>query len=925
MCRGKPIDAVESNHKIDKLLFSSSSNAANGSLVNAPVNSDAAGSISINVGRDILGSQQAIDIDGTQSGLAGRNLTQYWWPWMQTGNNSADGLVSRTSINFANFMQGIMNVGGEININAGRDIRELSVSLPTTWYVDQAGQHKIVGGGNLNVQAGQDILSGSYFVSQGTGNISALGKIGSNFNLLNDLRSYNNLGAYSSPIATLLALQDAKINVQGISGVDIGGIFNPSTFRNDTLLEVVGAVDQRQYSQQSAVKMTAVTGNTQLNTVLKPSEMLYANILPAATFINMGGQGETQLPATLGLTALTGDVNIAGGGLMSASATGNLNILADQSIHLYNPSSWNSASLRMGDVFIGDFIQSLNDLESLTLSNDYGHFSTSLHKDDLHPVSIYGLKGNIENGQAYTDSASLINGINLSIPKASQVYAGQDIINLAFFGQNLRQSDITRVVAGRDIVNTSMIPVEITYTRPELYNNPSVLSLAGSGYFDIQAGRNIGPLSNANDALFGIQAGQANLPLGIISVGNQSINDFNPQLPREGANISIHFGVANGIATQSFIEQYINPDKPAAEGLAKFDQDLVKFVQAFKAGQRFNTGYLKDAQAASHTQLSVSQAWKEFQALAQPAQQLLVDQIFNKILAVTAGDYNNPNSDHYQQYVRGYQAINTLYPAKSGYTENNLLGGENGAASLKETGSLDIRSTTVQTQQGGNIGIYAPGGQLLIGGNNAAPLIFKENEVIAGPSKQGILALEKGDINIFADQSVLLAQSRIFTQQGGNMLIWSSNGDVNAGKGAKTTSELPPVQYLCTNDFYCYIDSKAQVSGAGIAALQTMVGEKSGDVYLVAPRGTVDAGDAGIRVAGNIYVAAQRVAGADNFQVQGNSVGVPTVAQVDTSAMNAANAAVASVVQQALNMNKPSMAKADTLITVDIINMDQTQ
>lgn len=924
---GMPADAVTSSHKIDKNLLHRDGNPLSGILINAPVNPEAAGNVHLTAGRDIISSQQVTDTDGMQSSTPGMYLAQYWWDWMQTGNIiDSNNEVTRSSINFANFKQGIMSIGGQVNITAGRDIRELAVSLPTTWYVNDAGKYTTVGGGNLNVLAGNNILSGSYFVAKGTGNISALGEIAPAFNLENANRAYNGSGIYNSPVSTILALQDATLNVQGVSGVNIGGIFNPSMFGSDEILTVIKTLDSHQYSQQSAVNINSISQDVQLNTIKSPAEVLYGSILLSSPGIpTVDNRITWWLPASLNLVALKGNINIAGGGHMTASPTGNLNILADQSIKLSNPDNLNSASLRMGDVYLGEFFNPRvgDDAGNIVPPSNYDQFLTAMHKDDHTPARIYSLNGDIANGIQYADSSSLVNGLNITIPKVAQIYAGRDIVNLAFYGQNLHKSDITQIIAGRDIVNMAMIPVELTYDG-KFYNNLSVLSLAGSGNFNIHAGRNIGPLTNANDALFGKDSGLENLSLGIIAVGNQSSDSFNPALPRESANINIHFGVANGIATQAFIDMYINPQAEAVSGLPKFNQELINFVSEFNAGQAFNTGYVKD-QKQTGKQLTVAEAWKQFQALSTAAKQLFVDQVFNSILATTARDYNNPDSAHYQKYVRGYQAINTLYPAKNGYTQNNLLGGENGAASLKETGNLDIRATTVQTQQGGDINIYAPGGQLLIGGNNAAPLIYnRQGILIAGSSKQGILALEQGDINIFADQSVLLAQSRIFTQQGGNMLIWSSNSDINAGKGAKTTSELPPVNYLCTVDKYCYVDSKAQVSGAGIAALQTVSGGKPGDVYLVAPRGTVDAGDAGIRVAGTIYVAAQRVASADNFQVQGASVGVPTVAQVDTSALGAANSAVAAAVQQAMNMAKqqPAASKADTMITVDIVNID---
>jgi hypothetical protein len=301
----------------------------------------------------------------------------------------------------------------------------------------------------------------------------------------------------------------------------------------------------------------------------------------------------------------------------------------------------------------------------------------------------------------------------------------------------------------------------------------------------------------------------------------------------------------------------------------------------------------------------VQQAWKEFQALPSYVQQQFAQQELFSVLGAVGNDFNNPDSPFHGQYARGYQAINTLFPASLGYTANNLGGGSNGANQLVDTGDLDIRSTTIQTQQGGNVTILGPGGQALIGSTSAPPEIVNGlGQVVAGPGTQGILTLEQGNIDIFTDRSVLLAQSRIFTEQGGGMTIWSSNGDINAGKGAKSSADVPEPIYVCDVNHYCIIDARGEVTGAGIATLQTIPGVPPGDVNLIAPRGTVDAGDAGIRVSGNLNVAALHVANADNIQVQGASTGVPGVAAVDTGALTAASSAASAATQLAQDIVK---------------------
>jgi hypothetical protein len=162
------------------------------------------------------------------------------------------------------------------------------------------------------------------------------------------------------------------------------------------------------------------------------------------------------------------------------------------------------------------------------------------------------------------------------------------------------------------------------------------------------------------------------------------------------------------------------------------------------------------------------------------------EQILFKVLSTVGQGFHDPNSPFFNQYARGYQAINTLFPASSGYTANSLNGGANSASNLVSTGNLDIRSTTIQTQQRGNVSILGPGGQALVGSSSAPPVITNSGgQVVVGPGAVGILTLEQGNVNIFTDQSLLLAQSRVFTEQGGDMTIWSSNGDINACKGAK--------------------------------------------------------------------------------------------------------------------------------------------
>jgi hypothetical protein len=285
-----------------------------------------------------------------------------------------------------------------------------------------------------------------------------------------------------------------------------------------------------------------------------------------------------------------------------------------------------------------------------------------------------------------------------------------------------------------------------------------------------------------------------------------------------------------------------------------------------------------------------------------------VQQVFINSLNTTGIDYNNPDSPFFHQYQRGYEAINTLFPTSFGYTANNS-GVSNGANQLVHTGDLDLRGSTIQTQQGGDIAIFGPGGRILVGSSIASPAV--------NPASEGILTLEKGSIDIFVDRDVLVAQSRVMTEQGGGIVMWSSNGNLDAGKGAKTSVSAPPPLYSCDINWICAADIKGAVSGAGIATLQSLPGVPVGDANLVAPRGTVDAGAAGIRVTGNLNIAALFVANAFNIQVQGTTIGIPTAPAPNLGALSTASNATAATQQATL----PAQSNANDRPSIIIVEV----
>lgn len=872
-------------------------------LVTPTVNPDSAGDISIHVQGDINGIQNVTDTTGAVTGGAGNSISQYWWQWMQITPaqtaNVAGGIVApltKSSIDFGVFDQGVMSVGGNVSIRAGGNISDLAVSLPTTWYLDGNNKPVTVGGGNLTVRAGGDILSGDYFVAKGVGAISAGGSIGSDIAVVSPRTSV------IAPIAvsTVLATQDGVFDVTARQGADIGAVLNPSyasgfalpggqPSHTINLSNYSQYADSQGYSPTSAVNVLSTTGDVRLGAL--------GGLLTGANGV---------LPASVNLTAFDGGINVQSGGVLYPSSVGQMNLVADRSVNLSSISS-----LLVGTKLPNTFGMSDADplqmpspanplavIPALTDSTLAGHALNALHGGDTQPARIYSLNGSIVNGTVDTPDGNdgfYRSLVTLSIDKPALLQAGQDIVNLAFWGQNLRSSDVTRVVAGRDIYDTP-VPLGGGGAIP-------VLAIGGPGWFDVQAGRNIGPLTSQAE-LYNQKAdtgGRTRVFTGIDAVGNAN----NPNLPHESANVNVLFGVGPGVDLPGFVSTYIAPGSSVA-GVPSATPALIAFMEQYDAGLGVDTGLQvdKDKASAKVGQLTADEAWKQFQALPSYVQQLFAEKVLFSVLAQVGADYNDASSPYHGQYARGYQAINTLFPASYGYTANNLGGGSNGTNKPASTGDLDIRSTTIQTQQGGDVTILGPGGQALVGSTTAPPqIVDSSGTVVAGPGTMGILTLEKGNVDIFTDQSVLLAQSRIFTEQGGDMTIWSSNGDINAGKGAKTSADTPSPQYVCDANHYCTVDARGQVTGAGIATLQSIPGAPKGTVNLIAPRGTVDAGDAGIR-AGNLNVAALRVVNADNIQVTGKATGIPLVQAVNTGALTAASSAASAASQVAQDIAK---------------------
>ena len=184
--------------------------------------------------------------------------------------------------------------------------------------------------------------------------------------------------------------------------------------------------------------------------------------------------------------------------------------------------------------------------------------------------------------------------------------------------------------------------------------------------------------------------------------------------------------------------------------------------------------------------------------------------------------------------------------------------------------------------------------QICAKSNTPGIFIFTNGSVNVGAttiggqsSNTGIYTGYGGGINIFANGNVNVNESRVMTFFGGDITVWSVAGSINAGKGAKTAVTTSPPSYSCVGGqdsqgnclgFYVEVFAPPTV-GSGVRAVTYSPGlglaePSAGNIYMFAPQGVINAGEAGI--AGNqVILGAVQVLNASNIIFSAGSVGVP--------------------------------------------------
>lgn len=739
-------------------------------------------------GASATGALNATDGFGSAGAIAAGILNPQtgWWPRIRVFNQGLGALG-----------------GGSVSVRAGRDVIDLSAAVATSGRVEgaagaapTAADLTITGGGDLAIQAGRDIVRGVYYVARGDG----------------DLAAGRDVTAGTGTAGMALALGDAVVRVTAGRALALETAFNPTLVaqpdwsRIDPNYLTNDAVELARfstYSGRSAVDLRALTGDLQLRST--GSALAARDPL----LFGSGSDGLYLFPGTVRAAALLGDVTLNAPLALAPAASGNLELLAGGDVtSLRNTIDMvENAGNRLPSVLAPATGFSMTTLietdQPGSAANFLLHSDPPLHADDPAPARIIARTGSI-----------VATGSILTLPKAAEIEAGSDVLDLSYVGQNVRAGDVTRIHAGRDVLFRAL-----PRASGALQPNTNSIQLGGPGLLEVIAGR---------DLDLGLSKG------GITTRGNLD----NPFLPETGAGVVIGAGfggVVGGAAAPDYrgfwVETQVDrfaatlTDLPADERAARIAQQRAAVAATF------------DATATGDREARARDLFFEELRLSGRA-------------AVADRDYS-----------RGERAIARLFDAVNATPE-------------RHSGDINVFFSKIRTEAGGDIRLFAPGGAVNAGLATTSGLTGGSIDA----SQLGIVTVDGGSIQAYTRYDFLVNASRVFTLGGGDILIWSAEGNIDAGKGAKTAASTPPPQLVVDRDGRFVLDITQSIQGSGIGVLLAREGVKPGDVDLIAPRGEVNAGDAGIAVAGNLTIAAERVIGADNIKVGGVSVGVPAVA-----------------------------------------------
>ncbi len=839
-------------------------------------------------------------------------------------------------VDYSNFFQSSGALGGgNVTLGAGNDITNFDAAIPTNARAPMGRPDPAklleLGGGDLHITSGGDLSGGVYYVERGKGTITTGGDITTNATRSPSLGLLTNLNNPSANVLdsdtwlpTTLFVGKSSFDIAATGNVLLAPATNPFLLPQGINNKFWYKSFFSTLSADAGVDITSLGGNVTLrNSVTLPDETRPGSILQAwlrtqqqlgtvadrAAFLQPWlrlsetnvlpfGQVLSVAAPTLRTAALGGSINVVGDIVLHPSPSGQLELIAAGSINALQSTgisqnlvfgqrtrTFTAASVNVSDANPANIASPSTPLSPFGLFGADLVLNSRTQDGVLSSIArFYTESGSFtgENASAQTKqirhaanllhaedteplrviaSDGSISGLELFSPKKAVISAGTDIRDISFYIQNLNEGEISVVSAGGNII-ASDSTTPLRQAANATGNLIAQGELPQAGDIQISGPGTLEVLAGSRIDL-GLGAGRADgTGTGITSIGNFR----NPFLPTDGADILLAAGLSSTDARGL-----------DSAGFASFISDFVTTPE----------GLAILAEIAPEA---------DFDSLDEAGQRLLATQVFYRILRDTGRNFNDPESPSFRNYDSAFAAISSLFGEIS--SEADLL----------------AQGRDIRTRSGGDISILAPGGGLRLA-----------NTTLGNPlAPPGIITEAGGSISIFTDQSVDIGIGRIFTLRGGDALIFSSNGDIAAGSSSRTVQAAPPTRVVIDpQSAAVQTDLAGLATGGGIGVLATVEGVPPGNVDLIAPMGIIDAGDAGIRVTGNINLAAVQVVNAGNISAGGASTGgaaatvsAPSVSAITTASTAAAAAAAPTAAPQQTDPGEKEKDEVQTTLSI---------
>lgn len=823
-------------------------------------------------------------------------------------------------IDYGNFERGVGALGGgNVAVSAGGDLVNLTVALPTNGRVrggrsvDERKLLELRNGGSMSVEAGGAIRAGYYYVGRGAGTIEA-----AEFDFgrsVNVRVAQNQIETYA--IAPILSLGDATLDVRTIGNLRLQTLLDPLLVGKGDIYEFAYMSGQ---TDRTALSLTSTGGDVRIVGQVKYLSKDLDKVAFSETeryYSEVNTLAGNLYPSRVRIAALNGSVTNAGEIFTLPGSRPELRILAGKDVHPGSIIMSRATPAMIPSPFepvggVSSPVQFLRDYDfRIALYNDIVAPPSNLANHELH---LYGLRNpehlpnenDYEPSRIYALSGSIVGSLRSRADRTTPPFivtneaawfrAGMDIRNIDYSSRNVRTTDVTLLEAGNDIIGGANAFFSLMLGERYDKRAGGRVEILGPGALVLSAGRDV----------YGTE-------LALYSRGNQNYDTNNRVLPEtriaglpdQGASISVLAGLKGKQPSYAaFAAAYLDPANVAAmpDYLKTTLADgtvipiyLTDASETRKSGavKTVRNGLVSFVEEITGEKLSPLGAWTRFRTLPQFTQERFLRQVYIQELREAGSDQKTPGEDgqpRNQGYNRGYAAIDKLFPGHDW------------------KGDVTIGNALFRTMAGGDIEVLTPGGGLQVAalGTDAG----------AG---YGLVTLGYGDINIFARNNVVVNRSRILTFAGGDETIWSTLGDIDAGRGAKTT-RVPSAPEIETDvNAVTKVRETPDISGSGIGTIIGFTGVEEGDVSLIAPRGTVNAGDAGVRVSGNLNVAALYVLNANNFQVSGEVKGLPPKESAVTPLKLEGGEASKAATDAAKDVAQPGKAQQASVIIVEVL------